>query len=253
MAKLTTRIGSPMSDTARLRMRGKDTLAEVVGQMSFSEALFFLVTGRTPAPGEARVFDACLVILMDHGITPTAVVARLVEDSVPDDIQVPIAAGILMVGDKFAGTMAGAARLLAEGCRHQDARAWAVATVASHQAARRRIPGFGHPYYHPEDPRATRLFQIAAENGVAGRHVELVGVLGEEVDRAAGRHVTLNVTGAMAALLCEIGFPATVARGVTVVARAGGLIAHILEEKETHSSVEVMSLVDRAFAYEDPA
>jgi citrate synthase len=219
--------------------------------MTFSEALFLIVTGRTPTAGEARVFDACLVILMDHGITPTALVARLVEDSVPDDIQVPIAAGILMVGNKFAGTMAGTARLLAEGVRHAEPRAWAAGVVASHNAAKRRIPGFGHPHYHPDDPRATRVLEIADEARVGGRYVQLLKVLGEEIDRAAGKHVTLNVTGAIAAVLGEIGFPMEVVRGVTVVARAGGLIAHVLEEKQTHSTAHLMALADGAIEYEE--
>jgi len=249
---LKTRIGTPMSDTKRLLMRGRDTLTEVVGKLTFSESLFMIVTGHEPTKAEAKVFDACLVILMDHGITPTALVARLVEDSIPDDIQVPIAAGILMIGNKFAGTMAGAGRLLAEGVKQTNQHAWAAATVASYNTSHRRIPGFGHPYYFPEDPRASRLFEIAAEAGVQGPYVMLIKTLGAEIDRAVGKHVTLNVTGAMAALLCEIGFPSPVLRGVTVVSRAGGLIAHILEEKETHASTEVMKLVDEYIAYEDP-
>lgn len=252
VGKLKTQIGTPMSDTTRLLMRGRDTLREVVGKLTFSETLFFIVTGRQPSPGEAKVFDACLVILMDHGITPTALVARLVEDSVPDDIQVPIAAGILMIGNKFAGTMAGAGQLLAEGVAHGDAKAWVPATVAKYMASRRRFPGFGHPHYHPEDPRASRLFEIAAEAGVHGQYIELIATLGAEIDKAAGKHITLNVTGAMAALLCEIGFPVAVLRGVTVVARAGGLIAHVLEEKERHASAEIMKLVDETIVYEDP-
>ncbi len=241
-----------MSDTSRLLMRGRDTLQDVVGKLTFSETLFFIVTGRQPNQGETRVFDACLVILMDHGITPTALVARLVADSIPDDIQVPIAAGILMIGNKFAGTMSGAGRLLADGIAHGDAKAWAATTVAEYTASRRRLPGFGHPHYHPEDPRASRLFEIAAEAGMRGPYTELITTLSSEIDKAAGKHVTLNVTGAMAALLCEIGFPVGVLRGVTVVARAGGLVAHILEEQERHAGAEIMNRVDETIVYEDP-
>ena len=117
MSTPTTRIGTSMSQTDVLKMRGKDTLSEIVGERTFSETFYFIVTCRMPSAGELRCFDACLTVLMDHGITPSAAVARLVEDSVPDDIQVPIAAGILTIGNKFVGTMAGVGKLLKEG-RH---------------------------------------------------------------------------------------------------------------------------------------
>ena len=106
-----TRIGTPTSDTKRFRMRGKDVLTEVVGVKSFAETFYLLVTGRDLPENHIRTFDACMVILMDHGITPTALVARMVHDSLPDDVQLPMIAGAMMVGNKFAGTMAGAVLL----------------------------------------------------------------------------------------------------------------------------------------------
>jgi len=72
-----TRIGSAHARTDILTMRGRDTLSEIVGVRSFSETFFFIVTGRMPGAGETRCFDACLTVLMDHGLTPSALVARL--------------------------------------------------------------------------------------------------------------------------------------------------------------------------------
>lgn len=242
MAAPSTSIGSPTSDTARFRMRGKDVLSEIVGEKSFSEAFYLIVTGREPTPEQVRIFDACLIILMDHGITPMALVSRMVEDAVPTDIQVPVAAGILMVGNKFAGTMAGCGRILQE-CRAAggDPRVQLAAKVAEFRAAKRFVPGFGHPYYKPDDPRADRLFEVAMRNGAEGGYIDLVKTLGEEVDRAAGRHLTLNVTAALGAVLSEIDFPVEVMRACSVVGRAAGLVAHVLEEK---SNPIVPSVVD---------
>ncbi|NQU70741.1 MAG: citryl-CoA lyase [Rhodospirillales bacterium] len=232
MTKPTTRIGTPTSDTNRFRMRGKDVLTEILGEKSFSEAYYFIVTGKEPTPGEVKIFDSCLIILMDHGITPNALVARLVEESVPTDIQVPVAAGLLMVGNKYAGTMVGTGEILYR-CMNQDGdkRQFLADTVAEYRATKRFVPGFGHPYYNPIDPRAARLFEIAGNNGATGEYIELVTMLGEEIDKAAGRHLTLNVTGALGAVLNEIGFPVEVMRAVSVVGRAAGLVAHIYEEK----------------------
>lgn len=245
MAEPATRIGSPASDVARFRMRGKDVLGEILGEKSFAEAFYFIVTGREPTAGEARIFDACLIVLMDHGITPTALVARMVQDSTPDDVQVPLAAGMLMVGSRFAGTMAGAGRILAEGLAAEgDKRAWCAGLAARYRARKAFVPGFGHPYYKPEDPRAARMFEIARANGAKGDHIELIHLLGEEIDRAAGKHLTLNVTGALGAVLGEIGFPTEVMRAVAAVGRCAGLAAHVLEEKRDPIAPAVVDFVN---------
>lgn len=229
-----TRIGTPTSDTGRLRMRGRDTLGEVVGEKSFSEAFYFIVTGRDLEPERVRVFDACLVVLMDHGLTPTALVARMVHDSLPDDAQLPMIAGTMMVGGRFAGTMAGAGALYMEGAAAEgDKRGWAADVVRRHRERGEFIPGYGHPYYFPTDPRAERMFEIAGEAGCDGRYIALARLLAEEIERARGRPLTLNVTGALGAVLNEVGFPVEVMRSVAAVGRAAGLVAHIREEMES--------------------
>jgi len=252
MAKPVTRIGSAHARTDRLTMRGRDTLKEIVGVRSFGETFFFIVAGRMPTSGEARCFDACLTVLMDHGLTPSALVARLVEDSVPEDMQVAIAAGLLVVANRHVGTMSGAGRLLAEAIESgAEPQAWAEQTIARFRAQKRNVPGFGHPHYYPEDPRAARLFAVAEEAGCNGRAIALIKRLGEVLDRAAGRHLTLNVTGAMAAVLIEIGFPVEALRGVAVVGRAAGLVAHIQEEKRMGLSRALLDYADHEFTPED--
>ncbi len=115
----TTRIGTPTSDTERLRIRGRNVLEEIVGEMSFAEAFYFIVTGRQPNAMQLKVFDASLVILMDHGLTPTALVARL-------------------VGDKFVGSIAGAGAILEDGMAFDGVkRDWAASTVAKAKAEKR--------------------------------------------------------------------------------------------------------------------
>src|SRR3972149_7513126 len=117
-----TRIGTPTSDTHRLRMRGKDTLSEVLGRMTFAEVFYFIITGKKPDDTQRKVRDAALVVLMDPGITPPAMVARLIADSLPDQPQIGVGAGIMMVGDKFAGTMAGGGGFPTPGVKHADPR-----------------------------------------------------------------------------------------------------------------------------------
>ncbi len=246
----TTRIGTPTSDTGRLRFRGKDTLNELVGSVTFTEGVFLAVTGRLPNPQQTRVLDACLVILMDHGITPSALVTRLVADTAPADIQVAMAAGLLTVGNKFMGTIAGCGALLEKGAASALApERWAAETVAEHVRAKRRFPGFGHPDYFPDDPRTIRLFEVASEAGVSGRYISLVRTLEAEIAKQ-GRRLPLNATGAIGALLCEIEFPVAAMRGVAVISRAGGLLAHALEELETGTAWPLTQMAMEAMPYD---
>ena len=219
-----TRIGTPTSDTKRFRMRGKDVLTEVVGVKSFAETFYLLVTGRDLPENHVRTFDACMVILMDHGITPTALVARMVHDSLPDDVQMPMIAGAMMVGNKFAGTMAGAGAVFREGAAHDgDKRDWAAGVVQRFREQKKFIPGYGHPYYFPT----------------------------EEIEKARGKPLTLNVTGALGAVLNEVDFPVETMRAVAAVGRAAGLIGHIREEMENPIVPSVVEFINN-IEYRDP-
>lgn len=250
--KLKTRIGTPTHDIDRLLFRGKDTLNELVGKITYTEGVFLGVTGKLPTPQQTRILDACLVMLMDHGITPSALVARLVADTVPTDLQVPIAAGLLTVGNKFMGTIAGAGALLQQGVASGKApEVWAKETVAEALKAKRRFPGFGHPDYFPDDPRTVRLFEVARSVGVLGKYIEMIKLVETEIERQGGKRVPLNATGAIGALLCEIDFPVAAMRGVAVISRSAGLLAHALEELETGSSWPVMQMVMNAVPYDD--
>lgn len=240
------------SDATSITVRGRDLVADLIGQRSFTEMLYFLVCHRFPSAGETRVLDACLVTLMEHGWTPTSIITRLMADSVPGQAQVAIAAGLLAVGDVFAGTMDGCAKLLGAGVKEADPDAWCRDVVARHRAQRLPLPGFGHPFHRPDDPRPARLFQVAEEAGHTGRHVDLLRRLSAELDRATGKHLTINATGAIAALLLEIGVPTSIMRGIAVVSRAGGLAGHLVEEAQAPVAREIWRLTEHGVPYAPP-
>ena len=247
-----TRIGTPTSDTDRFRMRGRDVLSEILGEKSFSETFYLLVTGNELPKNHVRTFDACMVILMDHGITPTALVARMVHDSLPEDVQLPMIAGAMMVGNKFAGTMAGAGAIFKEGLEAGgDPREFARSVITRYKEQKKFIPGYGHPYYFPTDPRSDRMFEIAREGGVDGKYIELAKVLAEEIEKSRGKPLTLNVTGALGAVLNEVSFPVEVMRGVAAVSRSAGLIGHVFEEMENPIAPSVVDFIN-SIEYRDP-
>src|SRR5919205_1046683 len=170
MTRIKTHIAT--SNARTITVRGKDLVNDLMGKYSFSETMYFLITNRFPTPPETRVLDACLVTLMEHGFTPSSLIARLTLDSVPDQVQVAMASGLMVVSSVFVGTMEGCAKILQRGVEAGgDLDAYCRGVVAEHRTAKKPIPGFGHPFHKPDDPRPPRLFEIAAEAGVRGDHI----------------------------------------------------------------------------------
>ncbi|MGV6872130.1 citryl-CoA lyase [Pseudochelatococcus sp. B33] len=248
----TTSIAHAEKD--RVVVRGMDLAGDLIGERSYTETLHLIVTGRLPDERQRIVLDACLVTLMEHSWTPSSLIARLTIDSLPEDSQVAIAAGLLSLGNIFAGTSEACARLLVEGVASNDAPdVYCRKLVANYRQMRKPLPGFGHPLHKPADPRTTKLIGLADRSGIHGDYVDMLLTLSREVDAAAGKAIPLNATGAIAALLLEIGFPVDAMRGLAVVSRAGGLIAHIREERETHVAREIWSYVENNVPYEEKA
>lgn len=241
-------------DTHSITIRGADLVNDLIGKVSFTEMFLFQSLGYRPDEAEIRIVDAVLVTLCEHGMTPSAIVSRLIAMSSPEAMQAAIAAGLLGVGSQFVGTTETAAKLLQDivGSEEDlDARCRAVAQ--NFRETRTPLPGFGHPSHKPDDPRTPRLFEIAEEVGVPGHYVAALKCLSRHVDDIYGRHITINATGAIAALLCEIDAPASIIRGFSVLSRCAGLIGHILEEQETRSGRLIWDLVDENTAYTGPA
>jgi citrate synthase len=247
--KVTTRISK--SDETSITIRGQDLVNDLIGRRGFVEMLYFHATERWPDEGQLRLLEACLVTLMEHGFTPTAIVSRVIADSVPDEPQVAIAAGLLAVGSVFVGTMEGAGRILSEGVDHDDPAQYCREIVENHKSRRIPLPGFGHPIHKPDDPRSPRLFEVAEEAGVSGRHIALIKQLSQAADEHYGRHLTINATGAIAAILLDIGIPTGAMRAMAVVSRAAGLVGHLVEEKETRAGRYIWNLVDSSIPYEE--
>lgn len=111
--------------------------------------------------------------------------------------------------------------------------------VAEYRAAKQIIPGLGHPIHKPVDPRTLRLFAVAQETGLSGQYVALMQEVAKQAEAATGRSLPINATGAIGALCCEMDLPWQVARGLGVMARAVGLVGHILEESKTPMAMEM--------------
>jgi len=242
------------SDAERILIRGEDLVENLIGQVSFTEMFLLQLTGKRPPAAHVRILDAVLVTLMEHGITPSVIATRLIYHSAPDALQAAVAAGLLGVGTTFIGTMEGCARHLNEivaAPEGMEERARAIAQ--RHKEVGKPVHGFGHPHHKPDDPRTPRMLAVAEGEGVAGRHIAALRILSAQVDSTYGRHLTINATGASAALLSEIGIPQMVMRGVAVVSRSAGLVGHIYEESQHPSAAFIWETVDEAIPYKAQA
>jgi len=229
------------STVDRIVVRGKDLPGEILGHLNLGDMAFLQLTGRVPNAQESKVFNAIVVTLVEHGITPSAIVARLTYLGAPEALQAAVAGGLLGLGSVFVGSMEGVARILSDAVANgKDAK-----TVL---AENKRMPGLGHPIHKPIDPRTVRLFEIARETGHYGKYCRLM----EEIARAKG--ITLNATGAIGAIACELGLDWKIVKGLGVMARAVGLVGHILEETREPMAEEIWHRVDEeASAHNKPS
>lgn len=236
------------STADRISVRGFDLVGDLMGQVNLGDMAFLELTGRLPEVSESRVFNAMLVSLVEHGITPNVLAARLTYLGAPEALQGAVAAGLLGLGSVFVGTIEGAARMVQETLEAEtvedDIEAMAARVVEEFRARKQHIPGLGHPIHKPVDPRATRLFGLAEEYGLAGRYVRFMQTIGAEAERQSGRQLPVNVTGAVGALASELGIPWQICRGLGLMARSIGLVAHVLEEIRDPMGGEIWRRVD---------
>lgn len=240
--KMRTSIAT--SDATSITIRDQDLVDDLIGKVGFTEMIYRHLAGRYPAPGQARVLDACLVTLMEHGITPSSLIARLMIDSTPDQLQVAVSSGLNAVGNVFVGTMEGCGVILQAASKSDDPAAYLDRAIAEHRDSRTPLPGFGHPFHKPDDPRTPRLLELVYEVGLSGRYCDLLRQMNRQVDAAFGKHLTINATGATAALLLEAGLQPDIFRGIAVISRSAGLVTHIQEERRHPTARRIWQLVE---------
>jgi citrate synthase len=236
------------SDRDRIVVRGQDLAADLIGKVSLGDMAFLELKGRLPTAAESTVFNAIAITLVEHGMTPSAIAARLTYLGAPESLQGAVAAGLLGIGDRFGGPVDDVARMLQEALARKPADAdlavVAAEVVAGLRQGRRLVPGLGHPVHTAGDPRVPALFRVAAENGFDGRHVQLMKLIGAEANRVTGKNLPINATGAIGAIASELEIPWRVCRGLSVMARAIGLVAHLQEELADPMAAEIWSRVE---------
>jgi citrate synthase len=231
----------------RVEVRGKSLTDDLMGKVSFTDYFHLLLTGRLPNDDERFFLDLLLVAIAEHGMMPTNVAARMTLAADPNSLQGAVAAGILGAGPVLLGTTEECARLLVR----TNSEGRDPADVAREiREAGGRLPGFGHPVHKPLDPRAERIFELAHERGVAGEYVALAEAFRGAVHEAWGKPLTLNISMPMAAVLLDLGFPASIVKAVPILARTASLLGHLAEEQQDSIGFAMAKAAEDLVEYE---
>jgi citrate synthase len=237
-------------------VRGRDLSGELIGNINFTDYFWLLLTGAVPSAAQRRVLDATLVAIAEHGLVPSVQASRMTLAAAPEAFQGAVAVGLLGCGSVVLGSSEAAGRFFNEiAIRVQGGegvQAAATAVIQDYRASRRAIPGYGHPLHKEADPRARRLFEVATEAGCAGRHMEIARVVEQLLPQLVGKTLSMNVSGAIPAVLLDAGYPVVALKGVPLLARTAGLIAHLLEETQRPIGFVMSHAAENAIDYDGP-
>lgn len=222
------------ANAATIVVRGKDLCAELIGQISFTDHIWLLVTGALPSAAQRLVLDSTLVAIAEHGLVPSVQASRMTLAAAPEALQGAVAAGILGCGSVILGASEAAGRLLSEVVSAAAAPALdesAAAVVQQYRSSGRSIPGYGHPLHKGYDPRARRLIEVAEAAGCSGHFIEAARAIERVLPKLTGKPLAMNISGAIPAVLLDAGYPLLALKGVPILARTASLVAHLLEEQ----------------------
>jgi len=237
-----------------IRLRGYP-IEELMGRVGYAAAVFCSITGELPDESTARLVDAIFVSSIDHGTTPPSVQTARTVASTGAPLGSAVVAGILAISRFHGGAIEdcmqaiGNALALAreKGVPFEEA---ALATVKEFKSRGQRVAGYGHRV-HTSDPRTARLLELAQETGKAEDGVRMAQFIEAAVAQTAGRKLPLNVDGAIAAVLVDLGIASALANAFFMIARLPGLVAHAHEEKTRQRP---MRRIDTsAVTYDGPA
>jgi citryl-CoA lyase len=219
MAEWETSISSSGKDS---EVRGVNR--QEVMEMDFADAIWLTLTGRKPSSEESEIFNCILSSCIDHGIgNPSTVTSRTVESG-GNSANASIAAGILAMGDKHGGAIEGCMKML------QSERS-PRKIVSQRLSKEKKIPGIGHKVYKDKDPRAQKIFSKADELRGESDGVNKIKSVKQELGEKK-TDLPINVDGAVAAVMSDLGWNPELGKGLFVISRTPGIVAHVEEERK---------------------
>ncbi len=230
-----------------IRYRGY-AVEELIGRIGFAEMVWLLTRGELPEPQAAKLLEAALVAAVDHGPqAPSIAVARM---AMTCGVQInnAMASAINVLGDVHGGAVEQCVAFYNAIARRIDSKPTKAHDLSLIRSAVevemkvlddnsvRHIPGFGHRF-HPIDPRAPRLLELVDEAVAAGAILGLFAAIGRTVEAVLAERkrqsIPMNVDGATGVIFAELGFAPPLCRGLFVLSRSVGALAHAWEESQS--------------------
>ncbi|MEM8598229.1 MAG: citryl-CoA lyase [Pseudomonadota bacterium] len=222
-------------EPGRIAMRGHE-IQDLIGQVSFPQMIWLMLRGTLPSTGQARLLEAALVAAVDHGPQAPSIAAARMAVTCGLPLNGAMASAVNMLDDVHGGAGEQAVELY-QAIEAAGGPPAIPAEVARWQAERSRfVPGFGHRFHKPVDPRAPRLLalvdQAVSEGVCEGRYATIGRAVDAHLAEAKGRPVPMNIDGATAVIFAELGFAPPLARGIFCLSRSVGILAHAWEQTE---------------------
>lgn len=245
-----------------IRPRGYP-IEQLVGRIGYAEMLWLMLRGELPERGAATLLEAALVAAVDHGPqAPSIAIARMTV-AAGNGLNGAVGAGIAALGDTHGGAGQQCMELYQDIAARQAQGSLALeAAVAEGMATWRaahgkHVPGFGHRF-HPVDPRSPRLLALvdaAVEEGIVSGRFAAIGRAVETALAGAAKRkpVPMNIDGATAVIFCELGFPAPLGRGLFLLSRGVGILAHAWEQMQEGTRIKGPTPPDFLYRYTGPA
>jgi len=226
---------------------------KLMGKISFSQAIYLALKGEFPSPEVGKLIDAIFVSSVDHGAGPPSVLTARTAASTGAALNSAIAAGVLAISHYHGGAIEEGMRLFIQIAKKAEDKGISEAESVNEvmkelKEKGKRVSGFGHRI-HTQDPRTEKLFALAEDLKIAGKFVQIARAI-ENYFKDAGKPLPINVDGAIAALLCELGIPPEIGNAFFIIARVPGLVAHIQEERTRMKPMRKIHPED--FEYDGP-
>jgi citrate synthase len=213
------------------------SLEEVMRNLPYSSGAFLSIVGRLPTAAENSLLDALLNSLLDHGFVASTITAARYAASGNPQLVPAVAAGLLAAGSNTVSPQHSYEVLRrAEAVRAQrqvSAAEAAEVVLDEFISAKRRLPGLGHPTHKESDFRSDVLFEVARSQGLAGPAVEQFIALQKAFEARTGKHLPINIDGAMAAIGFDLGWTTEQVVAFAILSVLPGIIAHVIEEMTT--------------------
>jgi citrate synthase len=227
---------------------------QLMGNVTYADAVYLALRGELPDAATGRLIDAMLVSSVDHGVTPPSVLTALTVASTGADLSACVASGILAINKWHGGAIEACMQTLQVAVEQQERTGrstieTARAVIDFAKESKQRLSGFGHRI-HTRDPRTPRLFELAAKSNHVGDYVDMVqGIHAAFLEQ--GKDLPINVDGAMAAVLCELGFDSQLANAFFIMARVPGIVSHVFEERTRQKPMR--QIHPDKYTYDGPA